>query len=64
MEVYLQSLGFNVWHSIENGYNIPKIASIEVDKRKYECNSWDRNSILCGLVDSDFTKVMKCTSTK
>ena len=24
MEVYLQSLGVNVWESVENDYNVPK----------------------------------------
>ena len=41
MEVYLQSLGVDVWKSIENGYDVPKTTPIEAAERRqkgYECN--------------------------
>ena len=50
--------------SVENGYNIPEIAPIElVDIRQYECNAKERNGIFCVLVDVLFTKVMQYTSS-
>ena len=65
MEVYLQSLGVDIWQSVENGYNAPKTAPVDiVDRRLYEYNARARNAILCGLEDSEFTKVVQCNSTK
>ena len=59
VEVYLQSLGVDVWKYVENGYNGPKTAPIDAaDGRLYGCNVRARNALLCGLVDSEFTKVM------
>ena len=37
MEVYLQSLGFDVWQLVENGYNAPKNGPFDAtDRRQYE----------------------------
>ena len=37
MEVYLQSLRFDVWQYVENGYKVPNILLAEVvGKRQYE----------------------------
>ena len=59
MEAYLQSLGVDVWKFVENGYDVPKIAPVDVvDRSKYEYDARARNALLCGLVDSEFTKVM------
>ena len=41
----------NVWDDLEN-------------RRQYEWNEKAKNAILCGLVDGEFTKVMKCTTTE
>ena len=34
VEVYLQSIGVDVWKSIENGYNAPKTTPVDVDDRR------------------------------
>ena len=65
MEVYLQSLGFDIQQLVKNGYNTRKTSLVEtIDKILYEYNEKARNAILCGLEDVEFTKVMQCTSAK
>ena len=65
MEMYLQSHGVDSWWSMENGYNVPKTVPIDAtDRSKFENNARSRNTLLCGLEYSDFTKVMRCTSRK
>ena len=50
MRCYLMSLGWNVWEATEKEHNIGNAKAL--------------NSILNGLTDSVFTKVMQCTSAK
>ena len=48
MEVYLQSLGFNVWQSVENGDDVPKTTLVDTtNRRQYEYNARDINLTLC-----------------
>ena len=62
MEVYLQSLGVDIWDSVENGYEVPKTTSMDlVDRGQYKNNSRAKNEILSGLENFYFTKVMQCT---
>ena len=80
MEVYLQSLGMNVWKSIEDIYEFLKAADESEDngehsiswtttvdpenRKKYEWNAQANNVILCSIVHVEFTKLMQCTATK
>ena len=65
MTYYLISLGPEVWHFIQNEYQIPPTLPIDQDERKaYIANAKALNSITNGITDSEFTKVMNCNSAK
>ena len=65
MEVYLQSLGVDVWHSTQNGYQVPETRPMDAtDRILYKNNARAMNAILCVQADSEFPKVMQCTSAK
>ena len=65
MEAYLQSLEVNVWQLVKNVYSVPKTTIVDIIiKILYENNARVRNAILCGLEDSEFTKVMQCTQPR
>lgn len=64
IETYLSSLGYDVSMSIKNGYTIPPTPTNPNTKREYEYNAKAENSILSGLPDTEFVKVMHCTTTK
>ena len=50
---------------MENGYDVPKTTLIDaLDKLWYENNARAMNALLCGLVHSELTKVIQCTSVK
>jgi hypothetical protein len=53
MRVYLQSLGYDVWESIENGYETPTNPLFDIGAKKLkENNSKSMNAILEGLSKS------------
>ena len=59
MEVYQQSLGVDIWDSVENGYEVPKTTPMDAaDKRQYKNTARARNAKLCDLTDYEFTKVI------
>ena len=59
MEVYLQSLGVDIWVLVENGYHGPKMSPNDpMVKRKYEHNVKTINALLCGMEYFVFIKVM------
>lgn len=65
IETYLSSLGFDVWMLVKNGYNVPQVPPTDPDlKKEYENNKKAKNAILSGLSDTEFMKVMHCTSAK
>ena len=65
MSYYLMSLGPEVWHSVLNKYTTPSTLPTDQDERKaYIANSKALNSITSGIIDSEFTKVVNCNSTK
>jgi len=65
MEVYLMFLGVDVWTSILLDYNVLDILPINEDRKKlYGSNDKDNNSILLGLSQSEFVKVMHCKNAK
>ena len=65
MEVYLQSLGVDIWNSLVNGNtNLETIPIEPTHKIIYEYNVKARNAILCGMEYVEFTKFMQCTLSK
>ena len=51
--------------AVVNVYKVPITPPTNVvDKKLYECNAKSKNTILSGLADLEFTKVMQCSSTK
>ncbi|XP_059077935.1 uncharacterized protein LOC131876528 [Cryptomeria japonica] len=60
----MSSLGFDVWMSIKNGYIVPSTPTNPDAKREYENSAKAKNTILSGLSDTEFIKVMHCTSAK
>ena len=64
MRTYLMSLGADVWDVVETGYVKPIILASKDDKLEFTFNGKAMNAILSGLVESEFVKVMHCTSAK
>jgi hypothetical protein len=65
MKTYVQSHGFDVWKSIVYGYKDPSTPPIDNNGNKLsQNNSRAKNSILNGLVDSVYVKVMHCDFSK
>ena len=65
MKCHLMSLGHKVWRSVEKEYEVP--GDLPIDKGeldKYEANAKGLNTILSGLTNSMFVKVMQCKTTK
>jgi hypothetical protein len=65
IKIYLMALGFDVWKSIENGYTT--LATPPTDSAGNNiCNDKSRafNTILGGLTNPIFVKVMHCNSYK
>ncbi|KAH9308310.1 hypothetical protein KI387_036221, partial [Taxus chinensis] len=65
MRTYLMALGFDIWQSVAVGYIIPSTPPIDqASKKAFENNAKAMNAILCGLLDSEFVKVMQCDTAK
>ena len=65
MKCYLMSLRWKVWEATEKEYKIGYQAPTDLEELgQYEGNSKFLNSILSGLTNTMFTKVMQCTSAK
>eukprot|EP00253_Pinus_taeda_P031821 PITA_31821 len=65
MTYYLMSLGPEVWHFVQNEYKTTTTLPTDQDKRKaYIANAKAMNSVTSGIIDSEFTKIMHCTSAK
>ena len=59
------SLGWKVWAATEKELKIGNQHPTDtVELGEYQGNAKSLNSILNGLIDSVFTKVMQCTSAK
>eukprot|EP00253_Pinus_taeda_P023041 PITA_23041 len=62
---YLQSLGTEVWDTIDTGYTFPSATPTDLaKKKKYETNAKVVNTLLGCLSQSEFVKVMQFKSTK
>jgi hypothetical protein len=64
MRTYLMSLGADVWDVIEIGYVKPIVLASKDDKMEFRFNEKAMNSILNGIAEAEFFKVMHCDSTK
>eukprot|EP00253_Pinus_taeda_P032684 PITA_32684 len=65
MTYYLMSLGPEVWHFVRNEYKMNTTLPTDQDERKaYIANAKAMKSITNGITDSEFTKIMHCTSAK
>eukprot|EP00253_Pinus_taeda_P021467 PITA_21467 len=65
MTYYLMSLRPEVWHFVQNEYKMTSTLPTDPDERKaYIANAKAMNSITSGITDSEFTKIMHCTSAK
>jgi hypothetical protein len=65
MKLFLQAQGAEVWKVVLSEYDVPVDPPIDTQgKRAYENNSKAMNSILSGLNETVFVKVMHCESTK
>lgn len=65
MQMYLDTLSYDIWEVIVNGYIMPSMPTIDtIDKKLYESDYKAKNSIIYGLVDSGLVKVMGYKSAK
>ena len=58
MRTYIMSLGVDVWEVVETGYTKPIVLTSKDDKLAFSFNSKEMNSILSGLSEAEFVKVM------
>ena len=62
---YLQSLGTEVWDTVEAGYTSPSATPTDTaGKKQYETNEKDVNTLLGSLSQSEFIKVMQLKTAK
>ena len=65
IRTYLMEVGFDIWKFLVIGYIVPTTPPIDTNGKKLsECNVKCMNSILCGLEESEFVKVMHCETRK
>jgi hypothetical protein len=64
MRTYLMSLGVDVWDVVEIGYVKLVVLALKDDQLEFRFNEKAMNSILNGIVEAEFLKVMHCDSTK
>ena len=62
MRTYIMALGADVWDVVDIGYVKPVVLTNKDEKAKV--NAKAMNSILSGLAEAEFVKVMHCDSTK
>jgi hypothetical protein len=64
MRTYLMALGVDVWDVVETRYTKPVVLSSKDDKLQFRFNAKGMNSILNGLVEAEFVKVMHLETAK
>ena len=66
MKVFLQAQGTDIWKIVENTHNVPSTTSAitGIDKTIFENNSKAMNTLLSGLNETVFVKVMHCETAK
>jgi hypothetical protein len=57
MQTYIMALGFDIWQLVVTGYTTPKTPPTgAIRKNPSENNAKSMNSILCGLLESEFAR--------
>jgi hypothetical protein len=64
MRTYIMDLGTYVWDVVETGYLKTDVLANKDDKLEFSFNAKAMNSILSGLVEEEFVKVMHLETTK
>jgi hypothetical protein len=64
MRTYLMALGVDVWGVVETGYIKPVVLASKDDKLEFSFNAKGMNSILNGLAEAEFVKVMHLQTAK
>jgi hypothetical protein len=64
MRTYLMALGADVWDVVETGYTNLVVLASKDDKLEFSFNAKGMNSILNGLVEAEFVKVMHLDTAK
>jgi hypothetical protein len=64
MRTYLMALGADVWDVVETGYIKPIVLASKDDKLEFSFNAKGMNSILNGLAEAEFVKVMHLQTAK
>ena len=65
MRVFFQAQGVDVWKAVVNRHNVPATPPIDsTGKKLYEDNSKAMNTILSGLAEIVFVKIMHCETVK
>ena len=64
MRTYIMALGADVWDVVETSYVKPIVLDSKDDKLEFSFNTKAMNSILSGLVETKFVKVMHLESAK
>lgn len=67
MQIFLQSLDFDLWDIVENGYTKPTTATSTwkaEDKAKFNLNSKAMNALLCALDSNEFNRISTCKTAK
>jgi len=64
MKTYIQSLGADVWETMEEEYQKHQAMITKYRKIKFTCNSKAMNVVLTSLPESELVKVTDCTIAK
>ena len=64
MRTYIMALGADVWDVVETGYVKPIVLANKDDKLEFSFNTKAMNTILRGLAEAEFIKVMHLGTAK
>nr|CAD1838597.1 unnamed protein product [Ananas comosus var. bracteatus] len=67
MQIFLQSLDFDLWDIVENGYIKPTTTTSTwkaEDKGKFNLNSKAMNALHCALDSNEFNRISTCKTAK
>ena len=65
MRVFLLSLDLNLWHIVENGFemsSLPMNHWNDLEKKMFSLNAKAMNALYCALDKSEFNRVSMCDS--
>jgi hypothetical protein len=64
MRTYIMDLGVDVWDVVDTGYANPFVLDNKDEKLEFNFNAKAMNSILSGLAEAKFVKVMHLETAK